>query len=849
MADNLTRDEAASRATLIRDVSYDVRLGLSTGGDTFRSETTVRFGAETGATTFIDLDAAAVIDATLNGRPLDHSAFSGHRLHLPGLAADNELLVVAECEYQHTGVGLHRFVDPVDDQVYLYTQFEAFEAHRVYACFDQPDLKAAFTLHVDARQGWTVVSNGAVIDRPADLGAGLWSFTTTSPISTYITAVVAGPYASLHDRHRDIDLGIYCRRSLLDHLDPEEIFTITKQGFDFFTSAFQYPYPFGKYDQLFVPEFNAGAMENAGCVTFSEVYIFRSKVTEASRRRRAETILHEMAHMWFGDLVTMQWWDDLWLNESFATYMAYRALVESTRFHGAWSDFASDLKAWAYSQDQLASTHPVVADIVDTDAVRNNFDGITYAKGASVLRQLAAWVGDGAFIAGLREYFPRHEFGNAELRHFLEALEGASERSLDAWAHEWLQTAGVATLRPVTEVTGDGCYGKSAVVQEAPSEHPALRSHRIGFGLYDLGDDGLILRRRIEQDIQGSHTPVPELDGQPVADLLLVNDGDLAYAKIRLDATSVGTLREHMGRLHDPLARALCWGSLWDMARDAELAARQYVAIVARHAHAETDIGVLGGLLSRIQAAVDRYSAPDNRVPLRTMLADRARESMENAEPGADSQLVWARAFASSAQTEEQLAIVRGILAGGIEVKGLSVDTDLRWHLLMCLAVMGAVDEDVIAAEERRDPTDQGRRRGATTRAALPFAANKAAAWDAVVSDDRMPLAMKRALSAGFSQYGQEELLRPYARRFLDVLPRIWDGRQAEESLLLTGALYPTTLLGDDTLQLADAALDVAGVPEPGKRIILEARDATRRALRARAADHDAAGQYGIVPR
>jgi aminopeptidase N len=834
VSDNLTRREAAERARLIHDVSYDVHLDLTTGDDTFRSETVIRFGCSSpGADTFIDLDAAAVSEATLNGRALPAGAHEGYRVALTDLAQDNELRIVADCAYQHTGVGLHRFTDPVDDEVYLYTQFESFEAHRVYACFDQPDLKAPFALRVQAPHGWVVVSNGA-----ATQAADLWTFATTEPISTYITALVAGPYASVHDRHGDIDLGIYCRRSLLEHLDPEEIFEITKQGFDFFTDAFQYPYPFGKYDQLFVPEFNAGAMENAACVTFSEVYIFRSKVTEASRRRRAETILHEMAHMWFGDLVTMQWWDDLWLNESFATYMAYKALVDGTRFTGAWSDFASELKGWAYSQDQLPSTHPVVADIVDTDAVRNNFDGITYAKGASVLRQLAAWVGDDAFIAGLREYFPRHAFANAELRDFLEALEGASGRPLGPWAHEWLQTSGVATLRPQTTTDGE-TYSGATVVQEAPPEHLVLRSHRIGLGLYDLGDDGLVLRRRIEQDIDGASTPVAELDGERVADLLLLNDGDLAYAKIRLDERSVATLGEHMGRLQDPLARALCWGSLWDMARDAELPARRYVAIVAHHAQAESDIGVLGVLLARLQAAVDRYSAPDNRAPLRRLMAEDAWEAMENAEPGSDAQLVWARTFAGSAQTEEQLRTVRGVLDGETKVKGLAVDTDLRWHLLMALAARGAADEAMIAAEEERDPTDQGHRRAAAAGAARPDAAAKEAVWDAVLTGARTPLAMKRSLCDGFGQYGQDDVLRPYGPRYLEALPQIWGDRGAEESLLLTAALFPMTLIEEDTLRIADAALELPEVPEPGKRVILEARDATQRALRARAADRD----------
>ena len=839
MIDNLTRDEAFRRSAALSDVSYDVFLDLTAGDETFVSETRVEFACSSpGTSTFVDLEAAAVESAVLNGRKLSQDAFSKCRLRLDDLRERNELVVRARCRYQHTGVGLHRFVDPVDDKVYLYTQFEAFEAHRVYACFDQPDLKAPFALRVTAPGGWVVVSNGAVTERPEEGSAGTWSFATTPRISTYITAIVAGPYEAVFDRHGDIDLGIYCRASLRQYLDVDEIFEVTKQGFDFFTKEFAYPYPFGKYDQLFVPEFNAGAMENAGCVTFSEAYVFRSKVTDAARRRRAETILHEMAHMWFGDLVTMRWWDDLWLNESFATYLAYRALVAGTRFTDSWADFASDLKAWAYNQDQLPSTHPVVADIVDTDAVRNNFDGITYAKGASVLRQLAAWVGDDEFVAGLREYFPRHEYGNAELSDFLEALEEASGRPLGPWAQEWLQTAGVVTLRPIT-TAGDGTYREAAIAQEPPAEHDVLRSHRVGVGLYDLADDGLVLRRSFQQDISGARTDVPELVGEQVADLLLVNDGDLAYAKIRLDERSVATLSEHLGRLVDPLPRALCWGALWDMTRDAELPARRYVRLGADHAHGEGDIGVLSNLLVRMHAAIERYGSPDNRSQIRAYLAEGAAEAMESAAPGSDQQLVWARAFATNAETDDQIRMVRSLLDGDVEIKGLAVDTDLRWHLLTRLAALGHADETMIAAEVDRDPTDQGRRRGVAARAARPSSEAKAQTWEAVLNDGAMPLATRGALVGGLMQYGQEALLRPYVEQYLEALPTIWNGRNAEESLLLTEGLYPVTIVDGAVLRMADEALALDSLPDPGKRLVLESRDATARALRARAADTD----------
>ena len=836
-ADNLTRDEAFTRSGILSVHSYDVHLDLSSDGKTFASTTVARFDcSQPGASTFIDLDACGVRSARLNGRQLVAEAFGGFRLALDELAADNELEVVADCRYQTSGIGLHRFTDPVDGAVYCYTQFEPFDAHRVFACFDQPDLKAAFALTVETPPEWVVISSAKVTQRPAEGQAGLWRFAPTPPLSTYVTAVVAGPYQHVAQRHGDIDLGLYCRRSLLAHLDADEMFTLTGQGLDFYTTTFEHPYPFDKYDQVFLPEFNAGAMENAACVTFSESYIFRSKVTVANRRRRAETILHELAHMWFGDLVTMRWWDDLWLNESFATYVAFQAMASATRFAGAWADFAYDMKSWAYNQDQLPSTHPVVADMVDTDSVRNNFDGITYAKGAAVLRQLVAWVGEEAFVKGLRGYFPRHAWANAELADFLEVLEQASGRDLRVWAEQWLQTSGVTTLR-VTAEANEGRYGEVTLRQAAPVAHPRLRAHRVGLGLYDLRGEQLELRRRVEVDAEGAQTLVADLTGEPLADLLLPNDGDLAYAKVRLDERSVDTITAHLGVLSDPLSRALCWQAAWDMTRDGELAARRWVALVVRHAGQESDVGVLTQLLAQTSAAIDRYSDPCNRTAARRELADHAQSALAAAEAGSDRQLIWTRAFASAADTGEQLAILRGLLDGSHQVEGLAVDTDLRWYLLAVLAAAGEAADDDIAAELRRDPTDMGTRRAASARAAMPLAQAKAQAWAALTERPSPPLATMRALIAGFWQRGQLELLRPYVQRYLDALPGAWSGRDAEEALLVTDGLYPDVFVEQATVDVADAALASPTLPPPGRRLVTEARDATQRALRAQRTD------------
>ncbi|MCW2584985.1 MAG: aminopeptidase Metallo peptidase, partial [Frankiales bacterium] len=612
---NLHRDEARERARLLTVSSYDVELDLADGSGekpgetTFRSRSVVRFtSSEVGASTYLDLTASTLLGATLNGTPV--TDFDGNRLQLPDLAAENELVVEAELPYMRTGEGLHRFVDPVDGSVYLYTQFETFEAHRMYGCFDQPDLKAVFRFAVRAPRDWVVVSNGAVAEQPAEGEPGRWRFVETPRMSTYITALVAGPYHHVHDSHDGIDLGLYCRRSLAEHLDPDDLFTVTKQGFDFYHRVFDYRYPFGKYDQLFVPEFNAGAMENAGAVTFLEDYVFRSKVTDAAYERRAETVLHEMAHMWFGDLVTMRWWDDLWLNESFATYMSVLCQVEATRYKGGWTTFANTEKTWAYRQDQLPSTHPIAADIRDIEDVKVNFDGITYAKGASVLKQLVAWVGQDAFLAGLRSYFGKHEFANTELRDLLVELEAASGRDLSSWSAEWLETAGVNTLRASFETAPDGAFTAFSILQEAPAEWPTLRSHRVAVGFYDLVGGKLVRTHREELDAVGAKTEVPALIGRQQPALVLVNDDDLTYAKIRLDETSLQTLVSHVGDFEESLPRALCWAAAWDMTRDAELPARDYVGLVQRGIGGETDIGVVQSLLRQAQSAVTLFADP-----------------------------------------------------------------------------------------------------------------------------------------------------------------------------------------------------------------------------------------------
>ncbi|WP_367125435.1 aminopeptidase N [Streptomyces phytohabitans] len=858
--ENLTRDEARRRAELLSVDGYDVALDLRSASApvpegaerTFRSTTTIRFRcAEPGAATFVDLIAPTLHSVRLNGRDLNADlVFDGSRIALEGLAAENELTVDARCAFSRTGEGLHHFVDPEDGEVYLYTQYEPADARRVFANFEQPDLKAPFDFTVTAPADWTVLSNGAREGEPApaDGGAAVWRFARTKPISTYITAVVAGPYHHVTDHYRrtfddgtvlDVPLGALCRKGLARHFDPEDVFRVTKQGLDFFHDHFDYPYPFGKYDQAFVPEYNIGAMENPGCVTFREEFVFRGRVTEASYEGRANVILHEMAHMWFGDLVTMEWWDDLWLKESFADYMGALSLVEATRFHDGWITFANRRKSWAYRADQLPSTHPVTADIHDLEDAKLNFDGITYAKGASVLKQLVAYVGRDAFLEGARRYFKRHEWGNTRLGDLLSVLEETSGRDMGEWSKAWLQTAGVNSLTPQATYDAEGRLTELAVVQEAADSHPVLRPHRIAVGLYRRAAGGALERyARAEVDVTGVRTAVPELAGAERPELVLLNDEDLTYCKVRFDERSLATLREHLGGLTDPMARALCWSALWGMTRDGLMPARDFLALVLRFAGDETDIGVLQMLHAWARTAEVQYTAPDRREEAARELAEGALSGLRQAAPGSGHQLAWARFFAAVAHGEHDLQLLSGLLAGTARVDGLEIDQELRWTFLHTLTAHGAADEAAVAGELRRDDTASGRRHEVRSLAARPSAAVKAEAWDAVVGSDRLSNALVEATISGFSLPGQRELVAPYAPRYFEVLEEIWRTRSIEIAMAVVRGLFPA-LQGDRaTLDATDRWLD--GHPDAApalRRLVLEARDDLARALTAQECD------------
>ncbi|GAB3805520.1 aminopeptidase N [Humibacter antri] len=841
--ENLTRIEAAERRAIVDTHSYDVALDLTSADETFLSTTTVKFAAKDGESTFIDAITASVDSIVLNGEPLDVASTSdGVRIQLADLKAENELTVVSHPRYTNTGEGLHRFVDPVDGEVYLYTQFEVPDSRRMFAVFEQPDLKAVFTFTVTAPEKWVVVSNSPVASVEPSGENKTTVFEPTPVISSYITALIAGPYSSWHSEltssdGRIIPLGVYARASLAEYMDADYIFDKTREGFAFYEERFDVPYPFAKYDQLFVPEFNAGAMENAGAITFTETYVFRSKVTDAIRERRVVTILHELAHMWFGDLVTMKWWNDLWLNESFAEYASTLATAEATEWREAWTTFAAMEKSWAYRQDQLPSTHPIVATINDLEDVQVNFDGITYAKGASVLKQLVAWVGQDDFLAGVSNYFKKHAHSNTELRDLLVELEATSGRDLTSWSKLWLETAGVNTLRPGIETDAHGTVTEFAVLQSAHADYPTLRPHRLAIGLYNLREGKLVRDGRLELDVDGASTDVPELVGKKRPDLILINDDDLAYAKVRLDEQSLKFAIEHLSEIESPLARSLVWGSAWDATRDAETPASDYVRLVLGNIGTETESTTLRTTLNQLVLSVHSYVAPRRRETMAREAADALWQLASSALPGSDAQFQFVKFFAALASTPGQAADVAGLRDGSIVLDGLTIDTDLSWELLTSLVAGGQAGATEIDEALAADNTATGAQAAAQARAAIPTTAGKAAAWASVFDSDELPNTIVRMTGLGFQRVHDTAVLEPYVAKYFETLQSVWASRTYKIAEYLVAGMYPFPLADQHLADATRSWLEANQEPAALRRLVSENLASVERALRAQELD------------
>lgn len=858
---NLTRVEAEERFATVSNPRYWVNVDLTKGDETFVSHTKVTFDAVAGRSTFLDLVAAEVRSVRLNGKDLDPKAvFADSRIQLDNLEEHNEVEVDALAIYSHTGEGLHRSVDPTDGNVYLYTQFEVPDARRVYSVFDQPDLKAVFSFTVTAPESWTVLSimpgtaeqvegeteEGTLTGGKKE-GIKRWTFEDTPKMSSYLTAIIAGPYASWHTEYNNEDgrvvpMGIYTRQSLKAGMDRDAqyLFDVTKAGFAFYAKTWNVPYPYAKYDQIFVPEYNAGAMENIGTVTIRDQYVFQSKVTDALVDRRDETILHELAHMWFGDLVTMKWWNDLWLNESFAEFMSTLCTAEATQWKSEWATFTSGEKSWGQAQDQLPTTHPVVAEINDLHDTEVNFDGITYAKGGSLLKQLMAYVGRDKFFEGIHNYLVKYQYSNATLADLLAELEKTSGRDMKAWSEKWLETSGVNTLHSLVETDENGVITEFEIRQTADVDHPTLRPHRLRVGFYNMQDGSVVRTSQVELDIDGACTKVPALVGQKRPDFILLNDDDLTYAKLRFDEDSLNFLVEHLTDFADPEARATSWLALWDMTRDAELPAKTFVQTSLKALATETQSTTFRYALSEVQKAAAYYVAPSER---EMVLSDAAREMWRLAllKPGSDEQFQLVGAWLSLAADPAFAAESKALLAGTSSMKGLEVDNNMRWSILRAQARVGLIGDFEIEEELAKNDTTENREFAMGARAAKPTPEAKAWAWDEALHDSKLTNAQIGEVVNGFSSNSDPKLYAEYVDKFFDTINWIWENKSfhmAENIInpLRGGGLYPHFAEAGKLVEAGNAWLDKnPDAARALRRMVLENLDGSRRDLRVRA--------------
>ncbi|MQA00097.1 MAG: aminopeptidase N [Dehalococcoidia bacterium] len=836
--DVLRQSEAEERAARVRNARYDLSLHLERGAERYRGEITASFDLDGGGPVFLDYTGKEIHELEVNGQRVDAPDWTGHRLTLAAelLQPSNVVRVAYENEYDHDGDGFHQFVDPEDGEEYLYTNFEPYSAHRLFPCFDQPDIKASYRLAVTAPADWTLIAN-SLEERSGPAGEGLVrrEFAETAPFSTYLFALIAGAYEAFREQHGDIPLGFYCRKSLARYVDTDELFEVTRQGLDFYSEFFNYPYPFQKYDQAFVPEFNAGAMENVAAVTHYERMVFRDPPTETQRLGRAEVILHEMAHMWFGDLVTMRWWNDLWLNESFATYMAYLALDRATRFDSSWQAFNSGMKNWAYRQDQLVTTHPIAGEVEDTDQTFQNFDGITYGKGASVLKQLVHAIGIDAFREGMRRYFERYAFGNTTLADFMQTLDEGTGRDLQRWSQLWLETPSLNTLAAEWEQDGPRVSGFT-LRQTAPEDYPTLRPHRTQIAVVHEEAGGGLRIESIGADIDGAEAEVPEAVGRPAPAFVFPNHDDHAFVKVALDDASLEFVRERLQDIDDPLLRQLTWQSLWNMVRDQQLRSTDYLELAGPKAATERDLELVETILATMSSSIARYVPEHQKEAAAHRFFELAWRALNEVE-GADLKIIWARTLIGVALTPDDIRHCGRLADGELGVEGLTVDQDMRWEIAARFSgyALGGARER-IAAEAERDPSDRGQRAQRRIEASWPDPDVKAAAWERFTGEGYGSLHMTASAMNGFHWWVQRELTRPYAGRFFEEVTAIFDSRPNEFCSTYFGALFPDHLVEESTLTRSRALLDSLGDRLPLlRRSLREANDDLERALKCRA--------------
>ena len=863
----LTHEAAITRAKQIAHVSYTLWFRLDDTGDSYEGRAVLNFDLRESAHSFssevpIDFEEGVVKSISLNNAqvPEPETHYDGHHIIFNTselTTGSNRVEIAFEHKYSHTGEGLHQYKDPEDENIYLYSDFEPYYAHRMFPCFDQPDLKASFELTVDAPKEWQIISNTAEHDVTKLEGRKSWAFPPSPLISTYIFALHAGPYKMWKADADGIPLRLFARQTVAKWVDYQEWFRVTRAGIKFYNEQFGYPLPYAKYDQVLVPEYNMGAMENAAAVIYSERYIHRGKVTKEMARNRADTILHEMAHMWFGDLVTMRWWNGLWLNESFATFMSFWAL-QGTGDKDAWQDFFANIKEWAYWQDQLITTHPIESHIADTDHAASNFDGITYGKGASAIKQLFYYLGKDDFREGLQRYFEKYALRNASINNFMQMLAEASSKNLTEWQHVWLQRAGVNSLEAVWSCDEDGEIAKMTLKQGSEDGAP-LRPHRTRVALYSQAKGGSKYKASKILDVTYSQaeTSVDEAVGKPCPAFVFPNYEDYDFAKVTLDPKSLEAVETHLSQVEDPLTRQMLWYVLWDMTTDGRIAANQFADIVIRHAGKEKEPLIVKNLSDSLtrnyfvrhtnpsEETLLRFLAPTQRQEYQGKIEDFLNRQAVTAAPGSDLQLIWFQTYLRAAATPKATNFISGLLKGKRHLSGLKIDQERRWDLISALARLGESESPTLISDElKKDPSDMGVNASITAEASMPDLAVKKKWMQKMTreetpldksNDKPLPLSKLKQAMQSFHLLNQEELGKNFVEAYFDAIPRLVDKEESEFVATFAQQMYPA-LCTQEIVERTTKFLDShSKLPPAVEKSLKVHRQEEERCVRARA--------------
>ncbi|MBI4040690.1 MAG: aminopeptidase N [Deltaproteobacteria bacterium] len=799
-SDELVRDNqqglslsySQERAKIVSKVHYQLYFSLDKTSASFFGISKIRFDLSKQKSITLDFEKGTVLSLTINGKTVlptkTHYFIMLERKFLR--VGSNEVVVEFRHDYSKNGVGFYRFCDPQDGLIYLYSDFEPYDANLMFPCFDQPDLKATFMLTVDAPLEWEVISTmkESTVGLTSD-HSRRWTFPKTPMMSTYIFSLHAGPYHVWEDAYKKIPLRLLARKSFASYVDADFWFLITKQGLRFFSDYFHYDYPFYKYDQLIVPDFNSGAMENIAAVTFNEAYIPRGAWTRDEKERLAEVILHEMAHMWFGDLVTMKWWDDLWLNESFATYMAFLAQAEATDFKEAWHTFFEGIKSWAYWEDEMVTTHPIVAKVPHTAEAMTNFDGITYGKGASVLKQLAYFLGPEKFRAGVSNYFKKYAYQNTKMKDFIESLSEASDVDLKHWTREWLQTQSLNSIQVLPHFKEQKLISMD-LLQKGSDHYPKKRKHRTQIGIFKKEKSKIILQKIVPMHYEKGRTAITLAEKDLKPHLIYPNCEDYDYVKVKLDAHTLEGIKSSLSQVSDDFSRLMFWRSLWDMVRSVDLSIYEYHDLILKHLPLEQNVKIARSVAQRLKQAwyyLPAASAVEKQK--KTVFVDQIQDllwkQLEEAKGGSDFQKLWLDTYIKLSLSDQALERLHKILAHKIKLPHFELDQDRRWAILVELhRKPWEPAQDLLEKELKRDHSEAGQKQALACEVIQPKFSIKKKWFQKIIGETNLSLARTKVAMSYLFPKDQMDLHMKFSKDFYHVLPML--GRKKDHKYLMT---------------------------------------------------------------